>query len=180
VDQADGRLSGHNIRLASNLRADFLHFSNYWYFPELANKDEEAEHFSMQSREYSIAPMKDEIEEEIEKLNASLHSHYQFRNTEAVNRLAMLSLIFGAGAVLTGFFGMNFGGLLETIFFRPDSPAPAFHWTAIATVVLLSLGALLFGAYVVVTNWNDYKDILAPRQARRERERMATSLKRGE
>jgi hypothetical protein len=57
--------------------------------------------------------MKREIEEEIEKLSASLHNYYQFRNTEAVNRLAMLSLILGAGAVITGFFGMNFGGHFE-------------------------------------------------------------------
>ena len=62
--------------------------------------------------------MKAEIEEEIEKLNASLHNYYQFRNTEAVNRLAMLSLMLGAGAVVTGFFGMNFGRDFAQVFFR--------------------------------------------------------------
>ena len=74
--------------LASNLRAEFLHFSNYWYFGELANKDEENEHFLMQVHEYRVDILKNEIEEEIEKLNVSLHNYYQFRNTEAVNRLA--------------------------------------------------------------------------------------------
>ena len=105
LDQEDNRFAVENIRLASDLRGDFLHFSNYWHFEELANKDEENEHFALQCREYSIHTMKAEIEEEIEKLNASLHNFYQFRNTEAVNRLAVLSMLLGAGAVVTGSSG---------------------------------------------------------------------------
>ncbi len=45
--------------LATNhLRAEFLHFSNYWHFDELANKEEELEHFELQCRFYRIAAMK--------------------------------------------------------------------------------------------------------------------------
>ncbi len=129
LDQEDGRFAIENIQLANDLRGDFLHFSNYWHFEELANKDEESDHFTMQCREYRIGPMKAEIEEEIEKLNASLHNYHQFRNTEAVNRLAVLSLMLGAGAVVTGFFGMNFGRGFARLFFEPgakprDFPLP--------------------------------------------------------
>ena len=53
--------------------------------------------------------MHKQIEDEVEKLNSFLHEHNQVRSTEAVNRLAMLSMILGVGAVLTGYFGMNFG-----------------------------------------------------------------------
>jgi hypothetical protein len=120
LDQEDGRFDIANIQLASQLRGDFLHFSNFWHFQELANKDEEIQHFTMQCDQYRIGPMKAEIEEEIEKLNASLHNYHQYRNTEAVNRLAMLSLLFGAGAVVTGFFGMNFGQSFARLFFEPQ------------------------------------------------------------
>jgi hypothetical protein len=164
--QQDGRPTSEQIRLAAALRTDFLHFSNYWHFEELANKDEEIEHFQMQCGEYRIEPMKREIEEEIEKLNASLDNYYQFRNTEAVNRLAMLSLIFGAGAVLTGFFGMNFGGMFEKFFFQPDHASQPVHWTAVIVVTLLAFGALLLGIFVVAGNWSDYRDSLIPRKRR--------------
>jgi hypothetical protein len=74
----------------------------------VANRDEEIEHFDIQCREYRSHSMFDEVAEELDRLNASLHNYYQFRNTEAVNRLGMLSMILGVGAVATGFFGMNF------------------------------------------------------------------------
>lgn len=159
-DLEDGRLATENVRLTSDLRAEFLHFSNYWYFSELANKDEEIEHFTSQCREYRVEQTKNEIEEEIDKLNESLHSHYQFRNTEAVNRLAMLSMILGAGAVATGFFGMNFEGEFEQWFFKPRWLS---HWLAIGGVAILGLGAIGFGAFMILSNWQDYRESLLPR-----------------
>jgi hypothetical protein len=179
MDQEDGRLSAENIRLASDVRAEFLHFSNYWYFDELANKDEEIEHFTLQCRQFRIEPLKREIEEEIEKLNASLHDYSAFRNTEAVNRLAMLSLIVGAGAVLTGFFGMNFGRTFSRLFFEPDSGSLFIHYSAVISVALLALGALAFGLYVVASNWSDYREILIP-QRWKQTEETQQSLKRSQ
>jgi hypothetical protein len=164
LDQQDDKLTFENIRLANSLRADFLHFANYWYFDELANKEEEIDHFLLQCREYRTDTIKRDIEEEVEKLNASLHNYFQFRNTEAVNRLAMLSLIFGAGAILTGFFGMNFGREFGRLFFEADPRAPWVHYGAVTSVVLLAFGALMFGTYVVVSNWADYRSILLPRR----------------
>ncbi len=180
LDHEDGKFDADSIRLATDLRADFLHFSNYWHFDELANKDEEIEHFALQCREYRIATMKAEIEEEIEKLNASLQSYSQFRNTEAVNRLAMLSLILGAGAVLTGFFGMNFGRGFSRAFFEPDPRFLWFHYGAIAVVALMAFGSIAFGVFVVLANWVDYREILGPRAAGRRRDGEAASLRRAQ
>ncbi|MGH9723212.1 MAG: hypothetical protein ACRD8O_23620 [Bryobacteraceae bacterium] len=165
LDQEDGRLTPENMRLANALRAEFLHFSNYWYFDELANKDEELEHFALQCRQYRIGPMKNQIESELEKLDASLHNYNQMRNTEAVNRLAMLSLILGAGAVLTGFFGMNFGRDFARIFFQPEGGSLVVHYAALTAVVMLAFASFAFGVYVVTANWADYRDIF-----RRQRE----------
>jgi len=178
LDQEDGKLTQESIELANDLRGEFLHFSNYWHFDELANKDEELEHFTMQCQEYRVLSMKSEIEGEIEKLNASLHSHFQFRATEAVNRLAMLSLILGAGAMMTGFFGMNFGRGFARLFFEPSPAFPWLHYTAIAVVTLIALSAAGFGFWVVVANWADYKEILVPRRPRRPGQFESVSLKR--
>ncbi|MBL8216070.1 MAG: hypothetical protein JNK87_35440 [Bryobacterales bacterium] len=164
IDQQDDKLTIENIKLANDLRSEFLHFANYWYFDELANKEEEIDHFLLQCREYRTDTMKHEIEEEVEKLNASLHNYFQFRNTEAVNRLAMLSLIFGAGAVLTGFFGMNFSREFAAVLFEGRRD-PWIHYTAVIGVAVIAMGALLFGFYVVAANWSDYKLILLPKKA---------------
>lgn len=160
---SDGRLTAENVRIAEELRADFLLFSNYWHFEELANKEEEAEHFRMQCAEYRIPAMKTEIEGEVESLEASVQRHYQARNTEAINRVAVLSLILGAGAVLTGFFGMNFGRGFTEVFFNPTGPYPFLHYLAIAIVVLYTLGAFGCGVWVVAANWGDYRKIIDPR-----------------
>lgn len=157
------RISTGNVRLTAELRSDFLHFSNYWYFDELANKDEENQHFLLQVREYRIDSMKREVEQEIDKLNDSLHGYYQFRNTEAVNRLAMLSLILGAGAVVTGFFGMNFSGLFGRVLFEPPAGQTQAHWASILFVTLFAVCTLSFGLYVVISNWADYRESLLPR-----------------
>lgn len=179
LDQEDQRFAVENIQLASDLRADFLHFSNYWHFQELANKDEEIEHFTMQCREYRIDSMKREIEEEIEKLNASLHNFFQFRNTEAVNRLALLSLLLGAGAVVTGFFGMNFGRNFARVFFEPDKASLPIHYAAVIFVAIIAFGAIGFGLYVVIRNWADYWETLALSGASERRNHEGNSLRRG-
>ena len=164
--QGNGHMTPEGIHMADQLRADFLHFSNYWHFHELANKEEEIEHFELQCRQYRIADSQHEIETEVESLDASLQRHYQFRNTEAINRVAVLSLILGAGAMITGFFGMNFGGEFGRLFFEPAQASPVIHYLAIAIVVLFSFVAVGLGLWVVIANWRDYRGILDPRDKR--------------
>lgn len=154
-----------NVELALKLRAEFLHFSNYWYFSELANKDEESQHFEMQCREYRIAEMMTELERELEAMSISTTEFFQARNTAAVNRVAMLSLIFGAGAIVTGYFGMNFGERFGAIFFAPGTRLEFFvHGLAVGVVTAYAVGALIFGLYVITANWRDYGHILNPRR----------------
>jgi hypothetical protein len=178
-DWEDGKLTKTNVRIASDLRAEFLQFSNYWYFDELANKEEEFEHFTLQCRALRIEPVKKEVEEEIEKLNTLLQSYASTRNTEAVNRLAMLSLIVGGGAVLTGFFGMNFGHLFGRLFYEPDETTLGFHYAAVAVITFLVLAVLASGLYVVASNWSDYRDVFQLPRRLRSRDQAENSLKRG-
>jgi hypothetical protein len=179
LDWEDGKLTRGNVRLASDLRSEFLHFSNYWYFDELANKEEEFQHFTLQCQALRIEPVKKEVEEEIEMLNTLLLSYASSRNTEAVNRLAMLSLIVGAGAVLTGFFGMNFGRIFGRLFFEPDQGTLAVHYAAVMLITLLVLLVMASGLYVVIRNWSDYRDVFVKRHKLRPGEQVESSLKLG-
>jgi hypothetical protein len=156
--QERGAISNEDVQAANKLRADFLHFSNYWYFDELANKDEEIEHFEMQCEAYRIEHLRTQIEDEVQKLNSFLHERNQVRSTEAVNRLAMLSMILGAGAVLTGYFGMNFGETFNRVFFEPGASVDYFHRVAIAVVSVFAFCSIVLGLYVIAANWNDYRD----------------------
>lgn len=161
-----------DTRMVARLMAEVQLFSNYWYFSELANKDEEIEHFQMQSEAFRLPSMKAEVEEELEKLNDTLNRIYQVRNTESINRLAMLSMILGGGAMITGYFGMNFGQYFEKMFFSPDRNW-WLHWASIVGVSLVVMGSVLFTIFLVVSNWSDYKTILLP-----ARQKQTGSLRR--
>lgn len=157
-------ITDEDTRMVTRLMAEVQLFSNYWYFSELANKDEEMEHFQMQCAEFRVPMMKAEIEQEIEKLNNTLERIYQQRNTESINRLAMLSMILGGGAMITGYFGMNFGREFERMLFAGEQ-LRAMHYAAVIAVTLLVAGSILFTIFLVASNWHDYRRILLPGKA---------------
>lgn len=167
LDQADGRLTRESIDIANQLRGDFLHFTNYWFFDELANKDEEMEHFQLQCRVYRVESMRSRTEEEIERLNASLHEYYQNQSAVAVNRLAIVSTVLGAGAVLTGYFGMNFEREFHTWVFNPSGEMGAvLHYSVIAAVTAFAVASLAFAGFLISANWHDYRQLLLPGRIR--------------
>lgn len=167
LDLQTGALSRQNMEIATELRGDFLNFSNYWYFSELANKDEEIEHFELQCKAFRVEELRKEIEGELESMNTSILEYNQSRSTDSVNRLAVLSMIFGAGAVLTGFFGMNFGQEFGALFFQASPGKEWVHYSAVFLVSLIAMGTVGFGIFLVTSNWKDYRYILRGRQMRR-------------
>lgn len=179
-DQADGKIDEENLEIAGALRGEFLHFSNYWFYPELANKEEEHEHFLMKCQAYGAFARKKEIEEDLDNLNSFLREIYQARNTLAINRLAMLSMITGLSAVLTGFFGMNFGREFAHFVFEPTSGFPLVYWFSIAMVLLFSMGAVGFGLFLIFRNWQDYRGILLPHLERKDGEWQWYSLRKAD
>ena len=163
----DREFRSENIDAANSLLFEFLHFANFWHFDELANKDEEQEHFEMQCRAFRIERALNEVEQSVRRLNSSLNEYYEGRQMAAVNRLGVLSLILGSVAMLTGFFGMNFGGAFRDLFFEPGKQGSWFHTGTIIGVAVVTLLAFAYGAYLVGANWKDYRDAANPRAARR-------------
>jgi hypothetical protein len=163
----DREFRSENIDAANSLLFEFLHFANFWHFDELANKDEEQDHFEMQCRAFRIQNSLNEVEQSVRRLNSSLNEYYEGRQMAAVNRLGVLSLIFGSGAMLTGFFGMNFGGAFRDLFFEPGGKGSWLHTTTIVSVAVVTLLAFAYGAYLVGANWQDYRDAANPRSGRK-------------
>jgi len=161
-DQQAGRLTPTTINLVNLVRTEFVHFCSYWHFDDLSCKQADNDVFGRLCAEYRIDQMKKILSNDLTSMGDFVYNFYQLRNTEAVNRLAMLSLIFGGGAVLTGFFGMNFGGEFGRLFFEGGGRTPLVHYVMIGLVSSLVFGSLTLGAFVVLRNWRDYLALLSP------------------
>jgi hypothetical protein len=70
----------------------------------------------------------------------------------------MLSLILGAGALLTGYFGINFSDTFAAVFFAPLGRTDLFHRLSIGVVSVSAFCSIILGLYVIAANWSDYRD----------------------
>jgi hypothetical protein len=157
-----GQIVRHrHIQMATRLMADYHYFTNYWFFNEITTKDEELEHFQLLCSAYRIDQMKNEIGDEIGKLAGYIDRLYALRNNDAVNRLALLSMILGVGALVTGYYGMNIPHLTNIL---ANGQVSGGSLVATSIMTLLSLSLI---AYIVVTNWVDYRSSLVPHNFRR-------------
>jgi len=161
-DQQVRRLTPLSIDMVNDLRTEFLNFTSYWHFDDLSSKQAGNDFFRRLCGEYGVTRMKEVLASELQHMGEYVYNYYQLRNTDAVNRLAMLSLIFGGGAVLTGFFGMNFGRDFSKVIFEGEGSGLIVHWSLVIFVCVFILGSLLLGIFVVLRNWRDYLTILNP------------------
>src|SRR5271165_7058315 len=161
-DQQSGRLTLPSITMVNELRTEFLNFSSYWHFDDISCKQADNDLFRRLCAEYKIDDMKEVLANELRHMADFVYNFYQLRNTEAVNRLTMLSLIFGGGAVLTGFFGMNFGREFGQFFFEGEGGTAFGHYFMVTLVCSFVFGSLALGTFVVLRNWREYLAILNP------------------
>ncbi len=150
-----------HIQLAIGLMANFHYFNNYWFYLEPTTKDEELEHFTMLSDAYQLGPAKEKIEDQVDKLGGYIDRVYALRNTDAVNRLAMMSVILGIGALITGYYGMNIPHL-ATLLQRNSLSILSLVLTS-----LLAIASLWFIVYIVLSNWLDYRASIFPNRYRK-------------
>jgi len=107
--------------MVNELRTEFLDFSSYWHFDDISFKQSDNDLFRRRCAEYKIVHMKEILADEFRHMAEFVYNFYQLKISEAVNRLAIPSLIFCGGAVLTGFFGMNFGREFGRFFFEGET-----------------------------------------------------------
>lgn len=173
-DEETGRLTQPSITMVNELRTEFLNFSSYWHFDDISCKQVDNDLFRRQCEEYKVREMKEGLTLELSHMADFVYNFYQMKNTDAVNRLAILSLIFGGGAVLTGFFGMNFGREFAQVFFEGERAWGLVHYFMIALVCSFVFGSLILGIFVVLRNGREYLTILNPPK----KEATGNSLKR--
>ena len=148
--------------MVNDFRTEFLNFSGYWHFGDVSCKQGDNDLFRRLCSQYRIDDMKDVLANELRRMTEFVYNFYQLRTTDAVNRLALLSLIFGGGAVLTGFFGMNFAREFGQVLFEGKGGMTWLHYVLIALVTVFVFGSLALGTIVVLRNWRDYFAILPP------------------
>ncbi len=150
-----------HIQFATKLMADFHYFNNYWFFDELTTKDEELEHFQLFCSAYRISELKESLGDQIGKLAGYIDRLYALRNSDAVNRLAMLSVILGIGALVTGFYGMNIPHLQKLL------GNDLLSIVSFAVTLLMTAGSVCFIVYIVGSNWVDFRASLLPHRYRK-------------
>lgn len=156
-----GAVRHRHIQLATQLMADFHYFNNYWFHLEPTTKDEELEHFVLLCDAYQLGAAKAKLEDQIDKLSGYIDRLYALRNNDAVNRLAMMSVILGIGALVTGYFGMNIPSL-ETLLQNG-----ALSIMSLVLTSLMAAASLSFIVYIVASNWLDYRASIMPRRYRK-------------
>jgi hypothetical protein len=151
-----GLVRHRHIQFATRLMADFHYFNTYWFHLEPTAKDEELEHFRLLSKAYQLSASKETLEDQIESLAGFIDRLFALRNNDAVNRLAMMSVILGIGALVTGYYGQNIPHLTNWL----THNAPSL-WSLIATSIM-ALASIALIVYVVGTNWRDYRASILP------------------
>lgn len=174
-DQQAGRLTLPTVTMVNDLRLTFLNFCSYWHYDDLSSNEDDNSFFRRLCGEYTVPEMKRVLADEFRHMGDFVYNFYQLRATDAVNRLAMLSLIFGGGAVLTGFFGMNFGREFGQVLFEGEGGSAFIHYFLVAVVCLFVFGSLSLGTFVLLRNWREYLAILNPQR----NPRATSSIKRG-
>ena len=124
-------------------------------------KDEELEHFGLLSEAYRLGPMKETIEDQITSLAGFIDRLFALRNTDAVNRLAMMSVLLGIGALVTGYLGMNIPDLATLL------QNHAASWGSLVLTSLMAVASLWFVVYIIGSNWLDFRASILPHLFRR-------------
>ena len=88
----------------------------------------------------------------------------------------MLSMILGGGAMVTGYFGMNFEKGFKFVFFDPPPGWEWMHHVSIGLVSTITVGSMLFAIFLVVRNWPDYRNILLPPKPKTKEESLRRTV----
>jgi len=83
-------------------------------------------------------------------------NHIQLANNDAVNRLAMMSVILGIGVLVTGYLGMNIPHLATLL-----QNGAVSTWSLFIDF-LDGAASLWFIVYIVGSNWLDYRPASCP------------------
>ncbi|MDL1980545.1 MAG: hypothetical protein LWX02_03525 [Deltaproteobacteria bacterium] len=101
-DQASDR------ELFLKLKADFMQFSNLYWFQEVTNQDQGIEIFKLYKKSFEFETMYKQIKEEIDRGDEYLNTLQQIELNVFTTNFSRYGLVLAGLAILVGFFGINF------------------------------------------------------------------------
>ena len=119
-DNKSNDLSRNCKKELRGLHTRFMSFMNIDWFTEVTNQDQGIEIFKLMREAFELEPMYSQVKDEIERAD-ELAELYHNREIEKFNKrvqdigvkAGLVGLIIGSLAIITGFFGMNFGMIVN-------------------------------------------------------------------
>jgi len=90
------------------LKADFMQFSNLYWFQEVTNQDQGIEIFKLYKKSFEFETMYKQIKEEIDRGDEYLNTLQQIELNVFTTNFSRYGLVLAGLAILVGFFGINF------------------------------------------------------------------------
>ena len=90
------------------LKADFMQFSNLYWFQEVTNQDQGIEIFKLYKKSFEFETMYKQIKEEIDRGDEYLNTLQQIELNVFTTNFSRYGLVIAGLAILVGFFGINF------------------------------------------------------------------------
>lgn len=126
-DQADNR------ELFLSLKANFMQFSNHYWFQEVTNQDQGIEIFEFYKKSFEFETMYKQIKEEIDRGDEYLNTLQQIDLNRFTKQFSIIGSILAVLAIMVGFFGINFS------FFGLENTWGLLLWCLLSILSILFL-----------------------------------------
>jgi hypothetical protein len=90
------------------LKADFMQFSNLYWFQEVTNQDQGIEIFKLYKKSFEFETMYKQIKEEIDRGDEYLNILQQNKLNDFTKQFSIVGSFLAVLAIMVGFFGINF------------------------------------------------------------------------
>ena len=90
------------------LKADFMQFSNLYWFQEVTNQDQGIEIFELYKKSFEFKTMYKQIKDEIDRGDEYLNILQQNKLNDFTTNFSIYGVVLAGLAILVGFFGINF------------------------------------------------------------------------
>jgi hypothetical protein len=130
-DQASDR------ELFLKLKADFMQFSNLYWFQEVTNQDQGIEIFELYKKSFAFKTMYKQIKEEIDRGDEYLNILQQNKLNDFTKQFSIVGSFLAVLAIMVGFFGINFS------FFRLENTWGLLLWYLLSILSILFLICIL-------------------------------------
>jgi len=119
------------------LKADFMQFSNLYWFQEVTNQDQGIEIFELYKKSFAFKSMYKQIKDEIDRGDEYLNILQQNKLNDFTKQFSIVGSFLAVLAIMVGFFGINFS------FFGLENTWGLLLWYLLSILSILFLICIL-------------------------------------